>query len=642
MLRGTVIAVAIAAAAMSSGAQVTPTPPPPPASEPAPPLIAAPAPTPDVWFDVVPPEAPMALDIGPLDFDLDGPMIAPMPPMARFEGLHALDMELRNPPNIYFNSDIDFDFDFDRDMNFDFDRLDIELDQMDWPDDVMTPLTPLPPSSPIPPMAIDIRPMLPQMAMEPITMVPVAAMAPAALEAVVAATPRTPRAARAATIAAIDHARTIESVAGISPFERQFGGIASTPPTGWAQSDPADSLYKLARETLNRGEYRRAADLFSSISQRFPNSAYASDARYWRAFALYRIGGQAELRDALSALQGDGRYYQASLQRDAAVLATRIRGALAAQGDRQSAEMVTRAASQPTEACDREDLAVRVEALNSLGQTDPESTTPILRRLLARRDECSATLRKAALYLLARRTDPDAVNLVINTARNDADRRVRGEALRFLAAMPGDQALGTIEELARTPGDDELQRVAVAALARSDNPRAKQSLHTIIERADISEALRATALASIEADKTTDNGAYLRSVYPRLSTPRLKASAIRSVARIGGNENDQWLLSIVRNANEPVDVRAMALRYAGRSTIPIGDLVRMYDAAADRPLREQLVALYSQRQEPEATDKLLEIARKGTDPDMRRMAISSLSRKNDPRTKQLLLEIIDK
>jgi HEAT repeat protein len=56
----------------------------------------------------------------------------------------------------------------------------------------------------------------------------------------------------------------------------------------------------------------------------------------------------------------------------------------------------------------------------------------------------------------------------------------------------------------------------------------------------------------------------------------------------------------------------------------------------------QLIQLYAQRSDPQATDKLLDIAKKGTDPDMRRMAISALSRKNDPRTKQLLLEIIDK
>jgi HEAT repeat protein len=78
------------------------------------------------------------------------------------------------------------------------------------------------------------------------------------------------------------------------------------------------------------------------------------------------------------------------------------------------------------------------------------------------------------------------------------------------------------------------------------------------------------------------------------------------------------------------------------SSIPISDLVRMYDVAGDRPLRVQLIHLYAQRPNPEATEKLIEIAKRGTDPDMRRMAISALARKNDPRTKQLLLEIIDR
>jgi HEAT repeat protein len=320
-----------------------------------------------------------------------------------------------------------------------------------------------------------------------------------------------------------------------------------------------------------------------------------------------------------------------------------VRGALAAQGDAQAAAMVSsQAASVSGAPCDREDLAVRVEALNSLGQTDPESATPILRRVLARRDDCSATLRRAALYLLGRRKDNDAINLVINSAQNDADPRVRSDALRFLAGMPGDQAIATLEAIARTPGNPDMQEAAVEALAKSDSPRARQSIRAIIERSDLSENLRATALSSVDADRTTDNGAYMRSVYPRLETPRLKVAAIRGIARIGGPENEQWLLSIVRNTNEPLDVRTMALRYAGRSTIPINDLVGMYDGAGDRPLREALISLYAQRTEPGATDKLLDIARKGTDPDMRRRAISALSRKNDPRTKQLLLEIIDK
>jgi HEAT repeat protein len=306
---------------------------------------------------------------------------------------------------------------------------------------------------------------------------------------------------------------------------------------------------------------------------------------------------------------------------------------------------MVRTAATSSDRCDREDLAVRIEALNSLGKTDPEATTPILRRVLARRDDCSASLRRAALYLLGKRKDPEAMSLVIMVARGDSDAKVRSEALRFLAAMPGDQAITTIEEIARTPGNESLQRAAISALGRSDSPRARQSLRAIIERPDLSERLRGSALASLddcECGRSADNSAFLRGVYPRLETPRLKSYALRAIAKSGGSDNEQWLLAVIRNQNEPVEVRAAALHYAGSSSIPIADLARMYDVAADRPLRVQLIQLYAQRPNPEATDKLLEIARKGTDPEMRRMAISALSRKNDPRTKQLLLEIIDK
>jgi HEAT repeat protein len=501
----------------------------------------------------------------------------------------------------------------------------------------------IPPIAPIPPVAT-----LAPMAMEPTIMEPMV-MAPIAQMSLQprGSTPRPARAVRApvATTTLGRVSAVLERIQGQSPFERQFGGIASDPPKPWAQADPADSLYRLARVTLNRGEYARAAQLFSEISQRFPNSVYAADARYWRAFALYRIGGTNDLRDALRALESAGPgYRQASLQADAAELTARIRGALAVRGDQTAAAFVKSAANSG-DACDREDLAVRIEALNSLGKTDPEATTPILRRVLARRDECSASLRRAALYLLGKRKDAEAMSLVMTAARSDSDVRVRSEALRFLAAMPGDQAITTIEEIARTPGNERLQRAAISALGRSDSPRARQSLRATIERTDLSESLRASALESLddcECARTPDNGAYLRSLYPRLETPRLKSSALRAIARNGGSDNEQWLLTVVRNQNEPVDVRATALRYAGVSSIPIGDLARMYDVTGDRPLRQQLIQLYAKRKEPEATDKLLDIAKRGTDPDMRRLAISALSRKNDPRTKQLLLEIIDK
>ena len=634
MIKATLIAAALGVFALPSEAQI-PTPP-APTQSPAPPVIAQPA-TPAT-------PAPPAQTIRPFGWE---PMDLP-----DLSQLDRMNMDLRFPPM----PDLDFDISSDLDLNGLTDRLgdlsgrlsdlDMTMPFLDL-DMAMQSIPPMPPMAVEPMMPIEpmepIEPMImAPMLMEPLEvppMPPMPDMAPlVAMADQIWAPSLSAPVARA--LAAAD--RAVRNIPGQSQFERQFGGIASDPPKAWAQSDPADSLYRLARETLNRGEYRRAAQLFGDITQKFPNSVYAADARYWRAFALYRIGNTNDLRDALASLQDNSKgYRQASLQADAPALAARIRGALAAQGDPQARAQLV-AASQPGDACDREDVAVRVEALNSLGRSDPESTTPILRRLLARKDDCSTSLRRAALWLLGRRTDAEATDLVMNSARNDPDMRIRADALRFLAAMPGDKAISTIEEMARTPGNEELQRSALVALGRSDSPRARQGIRNIVERTDLNENLRATALSSIDAEHSSDNGAYVRSVYPRLETPRLKATAIRTVARIGGNDNDQWLLSIVRNPNEPSDVRAMALSYAGRSTIPIADLAKMYDVAGDRPLREQLIRLYAQRQDPQATDKLLEIAKNGTDPDMRRYAISALSRKNDPRTRKLLLEIIDK
>src|SRR5947199_5116834 len=78
------------------------------------------------------------------------------------------------------------------------------------------------------------------------------------------------------------------------------------PPEPWAKADPADSLYRLAREAMARGDYKRAAELFHRIPERYPQSAYAGQAIYYEAYALYRSGDDDDLsaaRDRLNQLK---------------------------------------------------------------------------------------------------------------------------------------------------------------------------------------------------------------------------------------------------------------------------------------------------------------------------------------------------
>jgi len=422
--------------------------------------------------------------------------------------------------------------------------------------------------------------------------------------------------------------------------------FATRPRAAWLQGDAADSLYKASYELLNRGEWRRAAAGFAAIPQRFPNSGYASDALYWQAFALYRIGGTEDLRSALRSLETmRSKYPQAKTQADAAALATRIQGALASRGDRGAEAAIRETASeqgQPT--CDREDMAVRAEALKALLQTDPGSVGPIVRRVLARKDACSAPLRRQAVYVLGQGNDQDAPTTLRDVALNDPESEVRNAAIQHLARSPSDIAVNTLDELLRTSTDQSVQRTAARALASNPSPRAKQAVRGLIERADAPERLRIEAVGAFENPEraTEDDATYLRNIYTKIDNPRVKARIARVIGHLGGDTNDAWLLGLMRNNDEPLEVRTAALSRIASRNMGIADAVRLYGNVADREMRQQLINIYGQRREPEATDKLIDIAKNDTDYNLRRQAINALTRKNDPRATKLLLEIIDK
>jgi hypothetical protein len=397
---------------------------------------------------------------------------------------------------------------------------------------------------------------------------------------------------------------------------------------------------------LNRGEYRRAALLFNDIAQKHPNSTHAPNALYWHAFALYRIGGTPELRSALEALQAQQtKYPTARTQADGQTLATRILGALAARGDASAAAQIRGAASDSARQCDQEEQAVRVEALNALTQSDPEGAMPVLQRILARKDECSARLRRNAVFLIgSKRRDAQGIALLVTAAKSDSSVDVRAAALEWLARVPGDEALTTIEELSRDTSDVRIQRAAVRALVAHPSARARQLVRGLVERTEVSERLRIEALAAFDKERSSaEDVAWMRAYYARTDNPRIKARLVSALTRIGGPDVDQWLLTVARNPDEDSETRAYALRRVAQ-TQPIADLGKLYDAAADRSVRESLIEALGNRAEAEATDKLIDIVKTGTDPQLRSRAISALTSKSkkDPRTMRLLMELIDK
>jgi HEAT repeat protein len=106
-------------------------------------------------------------------------------------------------------------------------------------------------------------------------------------------------------------------------------------------------------------------------------------------------------------------------------------------------------------------------------------------------------------------------------------------------------------------------------------------------------------------------------------------------------ESRDWLLGVAGDEAEPLSLRKKSLFWVTqRDEFDAGDLAALYERTAERELKEQIVFGLSQRDEPEAVDQLLAIARTETDTDLRRKAVFWLGQSDDPRVAEFLLEII--
>ena len=424
------------------------------------------------------------------------------------------------------------------------------------------------------------------------------------------------------------------------------------------QGSPEDSLFRAAREALSRGEYTRASTLFQSFDSRYPRSRAVPSAMYWRAFALYRSGSSDELRAALETLKSrQERFPEANSDPDAATLRTRLYAALAARGDAQAASAL-RAASATPAGCDREDMEVRAEALNALARLDTPEARPTLKKVLARRDECSVTLRRQAVYILGRNGTEEATGDLLEVAKNDPDAGVRSDAIMLIARSPGTTTVKILEQLFNESTDDRTKSAALAALRSKGGPEARRALRNYIEKSDLSERTRAEAIMQLASSSMGDEGgnkrsptqpagdeedaAFIRGLYAKSESRVVKSAILASIGRMGGPTNDQWLLGIAKNKDEESSLRREALSRIRTSSLTIEELGKLFDAMPERELRYAVVNQLASRDDPAAVDKLIEIVRSGTDPQVRRQALAALTRKNDPRTTKLLLELVEK
>ena len=419
------------------------------------------------------------------------------------------------------------------------------------------------------------------------------------------------------------------------------------PPPPRNTQDPADSLYRLARRAMADEKYRRAAQLFVELVERFPHSDYAGDALYYRAYSLYQLGSQRDLRDAIDAIEEQARDYpDASTRKDAKTLRTQIESAQARSGDADAAQKVAEKAKTLGEerGCPNEDDDMRIAALQGLMQMDAESALPILRQVLAKRGSCSEGLRKHAVFIVSQKRSDEATTLLLEVARTDPSGEVRAEAIQWLGQAHSARAVAALDSIASNATDDEILDKAIFALSQSREERSDAALRRIAADERKSSHARSQAIFWFgQTHRDADDMRFLRELFSRSRSEEIQGSIIQAMAQARTPEAMRWLIDLARDKSISIEARKNALFWAGQSGAELRQLVGLYDEMKGQTdIQNQLIFVFSQRRDHEAIDKLMDIASNDPDRDLRKQAIFWLGQSRDPRVQKFLLDLINR
>lgn len=280
-----------------------------------------------------------------------------------------------------------------------------------------------------------------------------------------------------------------------------------------------------------------------------------------------------------------------------------------------------------------------------------DSADPTARLLgIARNQNGARETRRSAISWLGRSLDDrprvpnEVVTALVQITRDDGDNQsVRKQSLRTLARLEHGAGTAALMELAQDAQRSWLAREALSALNASGDPRARQHLREVVGRAEAADDVLTAAIRGLGGDYATgEDIRIIRDIYPKLAGERSREAAVSAVATFGGSENVRWLLALARDPDQSSSTRRRVVQHAYRGGTPVAEIIKVYDETTDVQLKDAVMSTLLESGEKQATDKLMLIARAGESSQLRRKAVSMLSRSNDERVKKFLSELAER
>lgn len=414
-----------------------------------------------------------------------------------------------------------------------------------------------------------------------------------------------------------------------------------------------DSLYRAAQSLINDREYRRAANLLASLTDKYPDSDRAGDALYWQAWSLYHLGkdnaNQRELAQAQDVLNRYNQSYGKDAQRasDATDLYAQIRAAQAKLGNAAAAGDIAKQADalrQPGSCSgSRADEELRMAALDGLLSMNSEDAVPILESVLKQRDPCKTELRKRAVFMIAQKRGSSVVPTLLDVARNDPSTDVRGDAIFWIGSSRAEGAIPALDSVIFQSKDDEVRKKAIFAISQQRKDLARQTLQRVAQDERMPEDIRGDAIFWLGQNGIAELD-FFKTLFKATKNADLRSRILNGVATGRQAGASAWLLDVARDKSFDIETRKNAIFWASQQKeMDLAALSALYDQSrGDDEMQEHILFIYSQRRESGAVDKLMSVARGDPNIEMKKKALFWLGQKNDPRVRAFIQELINK
>ena len=376
------------------------------------------------------------------------------------------------------------------------------------------------------------------------------------------------------------------------------------PQPGSKAAAQEDELYQAGTKALDNENYEVAVDKFGQVATMRGRRADA--ALYWKAYALKYAGNKAQAQATINELRK--AYPQSKWLKDAGALEVEMKGA----------------AANPENISDEE---LKLLALQSLMNSDPERAVPMLDKVI--HGNYSPRLKDKALFVLSQNGSDKAQQILLSLAKANSDPGLQKRAIRYIG-MGGDRSRGVLKDIYNSTTDVSVKKAVFQGWLMSGD---KEDV-LAVARTEKSAELRRDAIRYLGMMGGRNE---LREMYKSSSDPATREAVIQGMLMSG---DSQGLAEIATTEKDP-KVLDKAIKTLGMVGGPesLTALTNIYNSHSDVETRKSVItAMFLHG----AAKEMVAMARKETNPELKKAWIQKLSLMNSPDVTEYMMEILNK